>query len=264
MLLGMLRKSNICKICSSFEDDVINQITLDLLLQRKTWQEIKSFYSPQLPRGIHPLNDVNLNSHKNHCDPKLLAESYLRDKGVPVSAGENYMLLFSKKFLEEIDRKRLLTEIYKKRIQNLETLQNLLNIKLIELNTLPSQPPDNAIAEEIKDFFDKKELLVKDIRSLTDQIDGVMNDIQSVVVRELGNEKSVVQAQQTVNITFINNVQNSMQNFLQELVPYILTDAFKDDQNAGRKFLAFLSGMMDKHIMPVIENPKQITESVIK
>lgn len=258
-LIGLQRRSTICKICNSFDDEILNQITLDLLLQRKSWNKIVEVYTPFLPREVSPLNHMNLSAHKKHCDPKLIAEAYLRDHGEPVTPAESLMYVFSDGFLKELDRKRLLTEMYRTRLKNLETLQRILDEKINILNSLPVVNSDDA-PEDISELLIRKDNLIFDIKSSAKQIDVIMTSMQDVVVKELNNDKGLVQAQQTININFIQNVQVHMQNFLGELVPFILTDMFKDNPVEGKKLLGFISQAMDKHLSPALDETKLLQQ----
>lgn len=251
-LLGLHQRQTLCKICNAFEDNLLNQITLDILLQRKTWNEICDYYSDFLPKGVAPLNHVNLNSHRRHCDPKLIAEEYLRERGEPVTPAEAIMRVFSEKFLEELDRKKLLTETYRARIRNLETLQTILEERIALLNTLPIGNTE----KEVED----RQYVIDEIRSLSKQIDVSFGSMQDVVVKELNHEKGIPSTQSNVTINFINSIQVHMQNFLQEIVPYVLMDLFKDDQEKGKAFLAHLSKTMDRHLGPALDETKLLQQ----
>jgi len=258
-LVGLHRRSNICKICNSFDDEILNQITLDLLLQRRSYSKIVEVYTPFLPPNIAALNHMNLSSHKKHCDPKLIAEAYLRDCGEPVTAAESLMYVFTDGFLKELDRKRLLTEMYRTRLKNLETLQRLLDEKINILNSMPIIE-DTDTQEVVQQLIERKESLIRDVKSSAKQIDVIMTSLQDVVVKELNNDKGLVQAQQTINVNFVQNVQVHMQNFLSELVPFILTDMFKDDPEGGKRLLGYISQTMDKHLGPALDETKLLQQ----
>jgi hypothetical protein len=247
-LIGLQFRSTNCKICNVFSDEILNEITLDLLLQRKSWNEIVKAYNHHLPLGIPKLNHVNLRNHKKHCDPKLIAEEWLRDRGEPVTPAEAVMHVFSNTFLKELDRKRLLTEMYRSRLRNLESLQFILLQKVRQLNTLGD------------DQEETKQSLVDEICSISKQVDSVMSNMQDIVVKELNSDKGLAQTQQTVNINFINNVQIHIQNFLEEIVPYILVELFKDDPVRGKEFLKYLSTTMDKHLTPALDETKLLQQ----
>jgi hypothetical protein len=258
-LVGLQKRSTVCKICNSFTDEMLNQITLDLLLERKSYNKIVQVYTPFLPRDVSALNHMNLSAHKKHCDPKLIAEAYLREHGEPVTPAESLMYVFSDGFLKELDRKRLLTEMYKTRLKNLETLQRILDEKINILNSLPIINPNDTPAE-VEALILRREALISDIKSSAKQIDVIMTSLQDVVVKELNNDKGLIQAQQTINVNFIQNVQVHMQNFLGELVPFILTDMFKDNPEDGKRLLGFISQTMDKHLAPALDETKLLQQ----
>ena len=251
-LLGLHQRHTLCKICNAFEDARLNDITLDILMQRRTWNEICDHYSKLLPPSVAALNHVNLNSHRRHCDPKLIAEDYLRERGEPVTPAEAIMRVFSEKFLEELDRKKLLTETYRARLRNLETLQTILEERIALLNTLPVGDTEREIED--------RQFVVNEIRSLSKQIDSSFGNMQDVVVKELNHEKGVPSVQSNITVNFINSIQIHMQNFLQELVPYVLMDLFKNDQEKGKEFLAHLSKTMDRHLGPALDETKLLQQ----
>ncbi len=259
-LIGLQKRSSLCKICNSFTDDILNQITLDLLLHRKPWPKIIEFYTPFLPKGVLALNTMNLNAHKKHCDPKLIAEQYLRDHGEPVTPAESLMYVFSDGFLKELDRKRLLTEMYRNRLKNLETLQRLLDEKITTLNSLPMITIATEDGEA-STLLNRREDLIAEIKSSAKQIDVIMTSLQDVVVKELNNDKGLIQTQQTINVNFIQTVQVHMENFLQELVPFILTDVFQNNPEEGTRLLKFISEKMDKHLGPALDETKLLAQN---
>jgi hypothetical protein len=247
-ITGLQFRSANCKICNIFSDEILNEITLDLLLQRRSWNEIVKEYNKYVPAGIAKLNHVNLRNHKKHCDPKIMADQWLRDKGEPVTPAEAVMYVYSESFLKQLDRKRLLTEMYRARIRNLESLQFILLDKVNTLNILGD------------DKEEEKQRLVDEIYSMSKQMDNIMGDIQDVVVKELNSDKGLAQTQQTVNINFINNIQVHIQNFLQEIVPFVLMEVFKDDPIKGKEFLKYLSDTMDKHLTPALDENRLLQQ----
>ena len=258
-LIGLQKRSPLCKICNSFDDDILNQITLDLLLERKSYNKIVEVYNHYLPKGVLSLNHMNLSAHKRHCDPKLIAEQYLREHGEPVTPAESLMYVFSDGFLKELDRKRLLTEMYKTRLKNLETLQLILDEKIRTLNSLPA-PDMNADPVASENLLLQRETLIYDIKTMAKQIDSIMCSMQDVVVKELNSDKGLVQAQQTINVNFIQNVQIHMQSFLGEMVPHLMTEMFKDDPTKGKEVLSYISKTMDKHLGPALDETKLLQQ----
>ncbi|MCK9544277.1 MAG: hypothetical protein M0R03_19840 [Novosphingobium sp.] len=251
----LIIKSPLCKICNSFEQEVLEEITIDLAIGRRNWDEIVEHYSQFLPKGVPKLNHVNLRNHKKHYNLKAPVEKFLKERGEPCTPGEAltyaYSDLYAEEFLKELNRKRLLTELYRKRIKNLHVLQKQLDKKYAELDLLEKQREEGYL--QTTDEQQRRTSLLSDIKPLIKQIDDVMGDIQDILVRELNMDKGLSNTTQNIHINFINNVQVHMQNFLQEIVPYVLTEAFKDDKEKGKVFLKYLSDTMDKHLGPALD-----------
>jgi len=243
-LVGLRRRNALCKICCSFSEELLNEITLDILLHRRTYKEIKEYYNPKLPTNILPLSDVNINNHRKHSDPATIAESVLKQNGDPVTDAEMLAVLFKERYNQELDNNKILQEIYRQRLHNLEMLQNLLEEKKRELRSIGKT--------EDRDLISRKDSLQDTIFSLTKEIDNIHNSLQNIIIRE-GDSKNG-NSPGTIHITqnFVNVFQGQLKSFMDEIVPYFLLKIFPDDINKGKEVVKFLSQTMDRYLTPVL------------
>lgn len=253
MSLGLMRKHALCKICCSFEDKILGEITADILLSRRSYREIREHYSPLLPAGVRPLNDVNINNHRKHSDPALLAKEILSNSGELVSEIDMISQLYNEVFQKEMDKRKILTEVYRQRLNNLKVLQMILDEKKAELEAL----------REARDLLSigNKKTLQRDIRGITREIDEIQSSIQQVVLKELGADKGAGNN----NIYFIQNylgvIQGHLKGFLEEVVPYLLLEVFVDDTETGKAVVKRITQIMDKHVTPVLDETKLLNAS---
>lgn len=240
--LGLSAKNSLCKICNSFSDDILNEITLDLVLQRQTYNAIMEKYSKLLPENVKPLNAVNLSNHKRHCNPKLLAEQMMARQGRATTPQDAALAAFSSIFKESLDKADVMEDLYKHRLGNLELMYVELAGKLEELRNYG--PVSSLSPTEI--FAYNK--LQNHIRSLIKQKDEIENSIQQVLLKDSQIEKGL--SESTVNVTYnyVVVIQQNIQNFLQEVVPYILEEVFPDDIEQGKKVVNDIAEKLDAHL----------------
>ncbi len=254
-LVGIQQRKNLCKICCSFNDEVLNEITLDILLKRGSYEDIKKKYSPLLPKGVKPLNDMNINNHRKHSDPSLLADYMLQSCGEPLTEGEAVSKLYSKKFKEELDKKEVLKEVYKERIGNLQFLQKLLKSKTKFYEELNSKDLDNYYEKTVRNSLERE------IKTLIKSIDEIQESIQNILIKELSMEKGLgnnTYINQNFNIIF----QDHLKSFLDEIIPYLLLEVFSKDVEMGKKVVQFISVAMDRHLDPALQQTKLLNRGL--
>lgn len=272
-----IRKYKTCKICNSFDEDTFLDITLDIILRRKSWSEIKAFYSPLLPPGVSPLSDVCISFHKKHSDPAVYAEHLLKNKGEFLSKGNTISKVYLEVFKDKINQGKILEDLYKERISNLKHLQILLDEKkkthesdssllaqsLENLKLLAEDLQNKKIIKAECDFLEKQTAQSrKDIFSMTKTVDGIQSDLQNILLKEKSIEKGLPTTNIHITQNTINVVQTRLQIFLEELIPYFLTNIFKDDPDTGKEVVKYVSEIMDKHLSPAFEEIKLLTPSI--
>lgn len=273
-LIGLLKRHPLCKICNAFDKDTLNEITLDVLLQRRTFKGIVAHYTPLLPEGVPSLNEVNVNSHKKHCNPKILAQEYLEKQGKGVTPGEIVSKLYAEIYNQEINRNETLNELYRERIKNMLTLQNVLDGEkdnrsdtLIEISNAQENPPDietkEETAERIKHLQNRDAILQKKIQELIKQIDGMQKELQEILIKEKNSDKGIGEGTVYITQNYINIFQLHMKTFLEELVPTLLSE-FKESPKRGKKVISIVTGALDKHIGVALDETKLLEQNIKK
>jgi len=268
-LIALTKKWGTCKICSSFDEETLNEITLDIVLQRRTYKEIGEYYSPKLPAGVPAINDMNIKGHKNHCDPRLIAREVLEKEGNPVNDADMASRLYAEIFNEEIDKNKLLNELYRERLINLQTLQIMLDSKR-DYSVQVQENLTNAqrIYDTDKTTENKQDLLFyanalidvqNEIRGIIKQIDSTQRDLQDIIIKEKVSEKGP--GENTIYITqnYVNILQVHMKTFLEELIPVMLRE-FKEDPERGRRVIEMVAASMDRHIGGALDETKLISQ----
>lgn len=250
-VVGLHKKSRMCKICNAFNNDMLNKITLDILLHRRTYKEICTYYTEFLPRGIKPINEVNVNNHRKHCDPALIAEDYLKEAGIPTEQGDTITALYGERYKERMSKVDILHELYRERISNMEFLQKLLDAKRQEYDRVYLTYKENEVQL-------KKTMIAREIKSLIKDIDDIQGSMQNVLVKDISVENGSGSATINVYNNVINVLQGSMKSFMGEMVPYLLLKVFADNPEFGKLVIKEISSMMDRNLSAVlVSSPQQ-------
>ena len=271
-LIGLLKRHPLCKICNAFDEPTLNEITLDVLLQRRTFKGIVEYYTPMLPEGVPSLNEVNVNSHKKHCNPKMLAQEYLEKQGKGVTPGEIVSKLYAEIYNQEINRNETLNELYRERIKNMQTLQIVLDEEkdnrsdtLIEITNAQENPPEAETKEEtvdrIQHLRNREATLQKKIQELIKQIDGMQKELQEILIKEKNSDKGIGEGTVYITQNYINIFQVHMKTFLGELVPTLLSE-FKENPRRGKKIISIVTVALDKHIGGALDETKLLAQNI--
>ncbi len=268
-LIALPKKHPLCKICNAFDVAVLNEITLDVLLQRRTFKGIVEHYTPMLPEGVPNLNEVNVNSHKKHCNPKLLAQADLEKLGEGVTPGAIVSKLYAEIYNQEIHRNDTLNELYRERIKNMQTLQTVLDEEkdnrsdtLIELENAREEHKETSTDEggkRIEGLEKREQTLQKKIQDLIRQIDGMQKELQEVLIKEKNSDKGIGEGTVYITQNYINIFQVHMKTFLEQLVPALLSE-FKEDPNRGRRMINIVTGALDKHIGGALDETRLLEQ----
>ena len=244
-LIGLSKRSPLCKICTCIEDDnILNDLNLDILIRGKTHEDVIKEYTKYIPDIAQPLSLTNITNHKRHCDPALIAEDTLRNRGQAVTPGDHAAVMYAERFQGTIDKNSTLHALYKARINSIQFLRDLLNDKQKEYILSKSSPEEDYKAKG------RVKVLEGEIRGLIKQIDDIEGSLQGVVIQDIKVEKGPGNTYVNQNIM---NIETNLKDFLKEIVPYLLYTVFPDDLNKGKEVVAHLSSFMDKHLTPTIK-----------
>lgn len=246
-----------CKICNCFEDDMLNEITLDIIKERRTREEIKEYYSKYLPDFIPSLTNSNINSHKRHSDPKAIAEEVLKKKDEAITEGDHAAVQYAERFQGVFDKHDTLRVLYIARVNSIQWLRDLLDDKKDEHTRL-----QNIIENNPKDLISTSSLkkVESEIRTLTNEIDEIERDLQRVIVQD----KKVDQGpgHTFINQNFVNVFEGGLKNFMNELIPYLLYTVFNNDIEKGKEVVAQISSYMDQHLSPSLNKLNKQLQAV--
>jgi hypothetical protein len=198
-----------------------------------------------LPRGVKSISEVNINNHRKHCDPALIAEDYLKEAGIPTESGDTITKLYAMRYKEKLSKVDVLHEVYRERIKNMEFLQQLLNDRQAEYNAIPSNTTDNVLKS-------KRNNIASTMKSLIKDIDNIQNSLQTVLVRDLSVENGVGTSTVNVYNNVVNVFQGSLKDFMNEMVPYLMLHAFAHDSEKGVEVVKEISAMMDRNLGPAL------------
>lgn len=241
-LPGLRKRNSLCKICCSFEDSVLTEITLDILLRRKSNKEIIRHYTPLLPLGMKKINEVNINNHRKHSDSGLLANQAMKANNEPTTDAEMISYLYGERFKEAMDKRKMLIELYRERLNNLFKLQEMMSYKERDLKALKRlHSADPKIKESINSRQDE-------VRGYITQIDKIQSSLQDIVLKEFSNDKSPAQTNININQTFISSFEGNLKVFMKDIIQFVSMELLKDDEAKAKLLIRALGAKMDQHI----------------
>jgi len=251
-LLGLNRRHPKCKICTSFNDEILNQITLDLSTQQRTWNEIIEYYNQFLPASTNPLNVVNLNSHKKHINFGLLALEQASAR-VNVRTPEEqvwFQKFYEQEFADPISYPTVLQEAVRQRIGNLSILQGMFDrvVKNWQMAVLSNKTDDMQVLE----------LKIKELQG---NIDETLGDLSKIVSQQIRTDKGLGETQIVVNVVQI--VDDKLKAALTELMGILMLEEFAKEPEMARRIHRRITSVLDKYVSPVLEEfaVKQLSES---
>lgn len=253
-LVGLLRKNPMCKICISFEDDLLNEITLDLLFNRRTQEEICELYTPKLPEGVAPLGAGNLCTHRKHSDPALVAEDVLKKKGEAVTEGDMAAVKYAERFNDRLDRHSTLDMLYNKRLNSVQFLRSILEEKKEEYQRLSAEKTSSNLSAT------KAKLVEQDLRKVIDQIDAIESNIQQVMLKDIAVEKGP--SHTFINQNFVSIFESGLKGFMEVMIPYILYQVFPQDIERGKEVVSKLTEMLEASISPTLNQVNKVKNQV--
>ena len=250
-LSGLQRRHPLCKICCAFDDDLLSEITADILLRRKTYKEIKEIYSAQMPPGQKSLNDVNINNHRKHSDPQFLVDAVLQKQGLtPPTETDVIVRLYQERRKESLDRKTIFEEVYRERLRNLELLQNMLDKTKKTYKELCDEPTTSVYL--MQDAENR-------IFGITQRIDHIHDALQQVMIKDMNSDKGIGEGNTYINQNTVVVIQDGLKKFLDAFVPYLLhRKIFQENMGEGKEILKQISVLMDQYVTPALDPQKAL------
>lgn len=235
-----------CKICQGFDDVTLGEITIDIVLCRRTRNDIIKHYSQFLPDGI-VITSLNINNHKRHSDPKKIAKEQLQLQGKPATDGEQLASVYSELVHKEMKSQDILRKVFFDRIRNVKILQD----HLIDLRQQYLKMKGDTDLEKIL-----KEKLFNRISDDVLEIDSIYTSLQLVALKDVDVQQDKSGESLMVVQTIVAFFQEQLRSSAQEMVNYIMLQEFANDPERGKQVLARLSGIMDMFLAPALDHKR--------
>ena len=251
-LQGLTRRSKACKICLAVQDDdTLNELTKDILLKRRSYEEISRHYSPALvANGFQHINDVNIANHRRHCDPKLLAQSLLSEQGVPATPEDSVKRFYEQRFTQEVDRLELMNLGYKARLQGLEDLQKILESRKHEMEQyqqMLQQEPNDLVART------KIQQLERVIGEMTTRVMSEQRYIQDTALKQEQLHHHVApdaaRLQDQLVEMVVRETKECVVNFMRDFKGYLMTDVFSEDPARSKVVLHYMTTLLVRDVL---------------
>jgi len=229
---GLLRVSKRCKICQNLP--YLNEITTVLLEGQMTYREIIEKWGDKF---TPPLTPTNINSHKNHCNPKKAAEIDAKKRELSlVDLDPAVVELYKQKYDETLNKIKTVSLLYEARVKNLWEL--LAYKKSIE----------NINASE-RSVADRKTL-----KDLTISIDEIMRGL----TKDLLTHVKIEQGPGTVNvnIAMVQNFKEGVTKFIEDFVEVLIEEI--DDPLIQNRIKERFVEKLDERILPLLDPKKAI------
>ena len=226
---GLLRISKKCKICKS---QYRNEITMDLL-GGMTYHGIIAKWKDKIY-----LNPVNINSHRKHCDPRMVAKIDANKRELSlVDFSPAVMKLYQQKYDETLNKVKTVNLLYDARLRN---LWELLSAK-------------KHIEDKKKE--EKTELDKLDLHKLTVAIDEIMKGLTKDLLTHIKIEQGP--GVTNVNILMVQNFRDGIEKFIEDFVD-VLVQEIEDPLTRDRVRERFVE-KLDERISPLLDPKMMVT-----
>lgn len=225
--LGLLRISKKCKICKS---QYRNEITMDLL-GGMTYHGIIAKWKDKIY-----INPVNINSHRKHCDPRMVAKIDANKRELSlVDFSPAVMKLYQQKYDETLNKVKTVNLLYDARLRN---MWELLSAK-------------KHIEDKKKE--ERTELDKLDLHKLTVAIDEIMKGLTKDLLTHIKIEQGP--GVTNVNILLVQNFRDGIEKFIEDFVD-VLVQEIEDPLTRDRVRERFVE-KLDERISPLLD-PKMM------
>ena len=227
---GLLRVSKKCKICLS---PYRSEITVDLL-SGMTYHNIIAKWQEKFPKK---LNQVNINSHRKHCDPRAVAKIDANKRELSlVDFSPAVMELYQQKYNETLNKVKTVNLLYDARLRN-----------LWELLSAKKHIEEIKVAD--RTGFDKKQL-----QDLTTAIDEIMKGLTKDLLTHIKIEQGPGTV--NVNVLMVQNFRDGIEKFIEDFVD-VLVQEIEDPLTRDRVRERFVE-KLDERISPLLDPRKAI------
>lgn len=202
---GLPRRSKKCKICNSFSDKHLAEITAAMINGTMTYHEIMEKYNSLRKEGTRPINPANCTAHKKHSSPKDLLDRALKkfnEDPESVARSELERSILQKKG-DQLDKGRALEAMYSERIQSLVAAQDILTKTRLEY----ANEPENSL---------RKRKLARDVINLTKEVEKISKSISSDLLSHEKLEKP--EGMGSGNVFIFNTYESSLKMFMDRVI----------------------------------------------
>lgn len=228
---GLLRISKKCKICQSSCRD---EITMALLNGMK-YREIIEKWGDK----IENFGQVNINSHRKHCDPKAVAKIDVNRRELSlVDLDPAVVQLYQQKYDEALNKFKTVSLLYDARLKNLWEL-------LAAKKNLESKP-----AAEKDGFYNKE------IKELTTAIDEIMKGLTKDLLNHIKIESQGPGLVQ-VNVAMVSNFKKGITEFIEDFMDVLVGEI--DDPLARERIKERFIEKLETRISPLLDPSKMVT-----
>lgn len=170
-----IRRSKLCKFCTSFQTEQLDVINEDIVLRRRTFAQLINDCNTHLPEGASPFSYDNIASHKKHVDVKKILSDYSLMEGAeedpsllrpdPIEEGVQQLaaLLTQIRNVREVQKEQVLDFLYEDRLRNIYWLQERLSTCKEAFVSFPSEALGRQINVLVNQLSELESSLTKDI-----------------------------------------------------------------------------------------------------
>jgi len=219
-----------CKICNGFHGEDFYDITMDIVFNRRTWNDIRDVYSKKLPAGVKPLNDINIARHKKHTMPQAMANYYLEATGKKADT-DSFIERYKEVFRKKLETNDLAVELNMEQLQSCRELEEMYEERLKRFNAYVKEHGDIIPYEE---FVELQDRLVK----LKISIAKTKTSIQKIIGDKSPSNKETMVTNNTIVFynNFISSFEHDLRQTSREIAAYIITDLMKDQPEKAKEF----------------------------
>jgi hypothetical protein len=241
-----------CKVCTAFSTDTASEISKDIIFKRRTYREIIDHYNPMRKQGETPLSLTNLNSHKQHCQPEIVAKQAW-DKMINISK-DPLIQVYNDKYHTEFDRLAAINAIYHERVKNLVYIDRILESRKASLASmhngcsLRASASGSAVDDEI--FHTENSVVY-----LVSQLSNLQARLHADLVSHMRLDKEANKEDVNIHISIINDLPDFLKSVTSELKPVL------EDPVLFGRVIDTIASSLDKYFGRYLAQTQQYDEA---
>ena len=266
--------TNSCLLCENLSPEHLTELSLDLLLERRTTRNISAYYTQFLLYKTKKagINYFNLVRHRKHCTLLNLPPEKLEELNKSIHK-EKFAKLYNARFLLKVASIDIVDEVLRHQLERMAQVDTILqehehNIALLRKGIIPDQL-EQLYSSSLP--IQPYPLLLQEENIVLKQIafqQKIFNEIQQVQLSRANIQRAIeeFEKEKNVYITQINFNTDTMSGNISQMVKdyyAYLCEQFPQDVGLAITLSQKLASLCDEKLNPVISSYKDSIKELL-